>query len=722
MAVGLEKSGRWVLWVPLVAVVLVLGVLAGTHPALADTAYTVNTAADAVDATIGDGLCLTAAGKCSLRAAIQEANANPDLTVITLKEKTHKITILGADEDAGATGDFDLSSPITIQGVTAATSIVDANFIDRAFDLHADAALTLMNATVRNGFTAGQGGAIAAEVAGTSVTATNVVFQGNNSQGAGGAASAVNGGTLVIQRSTFVDNLAPQGGALYFYDSGDSAIFDSLFDDNSAEYGGAITTYLSTLVIEDTRFEDNLAECYTLLGCDPLLMEGGAIYAGTYDPGFGGTITLNRVGFHRNASTGWAGGFSLYNAVLNIDASSFDSNTAVQGAGAGYTFGTDGSITSSAFTNNSATGANAVGGAVYFQDSAFTVSVSTFSGNSAFSGGGVYVSGDAPPRARVNDTSFQHVTIANNTATDGGGLWLVTGGGGLTLTASIIDGNTASSLGPDCGGATITISWTLISNDTDCALTGTNNILDQSAGLAGLSYGINGTTLGHVPMMASPVLVAETACTILFDQHDNLMPLGAPCTLGAVSGLDRNLLTNGSFESGISGWTVVSPDGKDKTVSTTPYAGTRAFVFKGVPGKTSAIRQVVNGAVLTAIQSGDTLCASAMVYTKSPVGRSLSVRITVKYSDGTKDKSSQPVALIGGDYTLACSGTVTVDLTGGRTINKVEAKVTSTSTAGKAFVDNVSATLYVGSGRAPEATRAGAAPLPLPAIPEGFRR
>ncbi|MBK8138491.1 MAG: CSLREA domain-containing protein [Chloroflexi bacterium] len=162
MAVGLEKSGRWVLWVPLVAVVLVLGVLAGTHPASADTAYTVNTAADAVDATIGDGLCLTAAGKCSLRAAIQEANANPDLTVITLKEKTHKITILGTDEDAGATGDFDLSSPITIQGVTAATSIVDANFIDRAFDLHADAALTLMNATVRNGFTAGQGGAIAA--------------------------------------------------------------------------------------------------------------------------------------------------------------------------------------------------------------------------------------------------------------------------------------------------------------------------------------------------------------------------------------------------------------------------------------------------------------------------------------------------------------------------------------------------------------------------------
>ncbi|MBK8138161.1 MAG: hypothetical protein IPK52_20495 [Chloroflexi bacterium] len=110
--------------------------------------------------------------------------------------------------------------------------------------------------------------------------------------------------------------------------------------------------------------------------------------------------------------------------MLNIDASSFDSNTAVQGAGAGYTFGSDGSITSSAFTNNSATGAGGVGGAVYLQDSAFTVSVSTFSGNSAFSGAGSTCPAMRRPE-RVNDTSFQHVTIANNTATDGGGLWLV---------------------------------------------------------------------------------------------------------------------------------------------------------------------------------------------------------------------------------------------------------------------------------------------------------
>jgi CSLREA domain-containing protein len=37
--------------------------------------YTVNDAGDAADATPGDGVCATASGVCTLRAAIQEANA-----------------------------------------------------------------------------------------------------------------------------------------------------------------------------------------------------------------------------------------------------------------------------------------------------------------------------------------------------------------------------------------------------------------------------------------------------------------------------------------------------------------------------------------------------------------------------------------------------------------------------------------------------------------------
>jgi|GEM_PF-5119808 len=723
MAIGPERPSDWLLWVLLIGIAAVLGLFGNVHPTSADSGYIVNVATDAPDANIGDGLCKTAANKCSLRAAIQEANADPDNTVIALKEKIYKITLNGTGEEASATGDFDISTLITITGVSPVVTIIDANFLDRAFDLQTGGTLNLVNLTVRNGFSSEQGGAIAAEVDGTMVFANNVIFRGNTSETAGGAISVVDGGAFSVQNSKFIGNLSAQGGALYLYNAGNSAAVKTLFDDNNAEYGGAITVYISALAVEDSRFEDNLAGCYNTVACDPLLMEGGAIYAGNYDPNSGGDITLTRTGFYRNGSTGWGGAFSIYNALLTTDASTFDSNTAVQGSGGGYTFGTNGTIDNSAFFNNTVTGANGVGGGVYFQDSALTVTTSTFSGNSAYSGGGVYVSGNAPPRARINSTTLQHVTIANNSATDGGGLWLVNGGGGLTVVASIIDGNTATSLGPDCGGATTTISWTLISNDTDCNLTGTNNIIDQSAGLDALSYGINGTTLAHVPTLGSPVLVAETTCSILFDQHFNFMPTNG-CTLGAVSGTTRNLLDNSSFESGISGWKVTSSDGKDKAVNTTTYAGSRAFLFKGVSGKTASIRQTINASpILAAIPSGQDVCASAMFYTKNISGQVLTIQVLVKYSDGIVAKSVQPVLLIAGEYTVGCSGHVTIDLTGGRTISKIEARVISKSTKGKTFVDNVSATWYGDSARSvQDAIRAGSVPLGLPAAPDGFRR
>jgi CSLREA domain-containing protein len=39
--------------------------------------FTVTSTIDAVDAVPGDGVCATAANQCTLRAAIQEANATP---------------------------------------------------------------------------------------------------------------------------------------------------------------------------------------------------------------------------------------------------------------------------------------------------------------------------------------------------------------------------------------------------------------------------------------------------------------------------------------------------------------------------------------------------------------------------------------------------------------------------------------------------------------------
>ena len=46
--------------------------------------FTVNSTADDADASIGDGVCATAASLCTLRAAIAEANATTDADVINI--------------------------------------------------------------------------------------------------------------------------------------------------------------------------------------------------------------------------------------------------------------------------------------------------------------------------------------------------------------------------------------------------------------------------------------------------------------------------------------------------------------------------------------------------------------------------------------------------------------------------------------------------------------
>ena len=56
--------------------------------------FAVNNTADVVDAAPGNGVCATAGGVCTLRAAIQEANADPGGDTITLPAGTYKL-ILG---------------------------------------------------------------------------------------------------------------------------------------------------------------------------------------------------------------------------------------------------------------------------------------------------------------------------------------------------------------------------------------------------------------------------------------------------------------------------------------------------------------------------------------------------------------------------------------------------------------------------------------------------
>src|SRR5262249_50058577 len=69
--------------------------------------FTVNTTDDDVDVAPGDGICATAGGTCTLRAAIQETNYLPGSDVIVLPAGHYLLTIPWK-EDAGAAGNLDI--------------------------------------------------------------------------------------------------------------------------------------------------------------------------------------------------------------------------------------------------------------------------------------------------------------------------------------------------------------------------------------------------------------------------------------------------------------------------------------------------------------------------------------------------------------------------------------------------------------------------------------
>ncbi len=75
--------------------------------------FVVNSAGDAPDATIGDGTCQTAAGVCTLRAALEESNLHPSKDTIAFA-----ISGTGVQTIAPASPLPDVGDPVTIDGTT----------------------------------------------------------------------------------------------------------------------------------------------------------------------------------------------------------------------------------------------------------------------------------------------------------------------------------------------------------------------------------------------------------------------------------------------------------------------------------------------------------------------------------------------------------------------------------------------------------------------------
>jgi hypothetical protein len=236
--------------VPALALVLAFVLLGGERQALAGVPHTPTR----FDDPVPDG-CLP--GDCSLREALISASNNPGPDSITLPAGTYTLSIPGAEEGAGATGDLNVNDALTLAGAASGTTIIDGGGVDRVFFVGQSGHLNLSGVTIRGGQPIYNGGGILN--VGT-LTISDSVVRDNAADSGGGIASGASSGHLVMNRTTIRDNSSGAGGGLFLADAGSEAtITNSTISQNTATtYSGGIHIQSGTdVTLTNVTITDN---------------------------------------------------------------------------------------------------------------------------------------------------------------------------------------------------------------------------------------------------------------------------------------------------------------------------------------------------------------------------------------------------------------------------------------------------------------------------------
>ncbi|MGH7266112.1 MAG: choice-of-anchor Q domain-containing protein [Candidatus Rokuibacteriota bacterium] len=301
--------------------------------------------APAVDAAV---LTLDACTPEALRALIAGAVGGD---VLLLPACT--IFVAGASgDDANASGDFDVTTSITLQGVGPGATILDGGGLDRVLDIRPGATVVVADLTVRNGAAAlvdEDGGGIRNE--GTT-TIINVVITGNTAADDGGG--IYNLGTLTVTGSVISNNFAgDDGGGIRSFNAGAVAVLDGsrVVGNSCGDSGGGVDNDSGTMTIRESTIADNLAadngggiESRSNEAPGVLVVERSTVSGNGADSGGGvrqtsdttNTTFVNTAIAHNAADNG-GGGISMSTGTLTLVnttiARNADTSGLVDGAG-----------------------------------------------------------------------------------------------------------------------------------------------------------------------------------------------------------------------------------------------------------------------------------------------------------------------------------------------------------------------------------------------------
>jgi hypothetical protein len=302
--------------------------------------------------------------------------------------------------------------------------------------------------------------------------------EGNSAATRGGGIHAGGSGYLLLKESTVMGNSCGGDGGGIFNNEGTIDLLDSAIMENECEHEGGGVSSRGRLLVKDSEFVGNGS-----------YDTGGAIFS---------TGTLSMV--RSTAEDNWAGdnGGALHTSsgAAELSACTLSGNLSYEGEGAG----------------------------IYQGGGSLILTQCTITGNLADLGFG----GGISSRGVIGVVSC---TIADNTAFfEGGGMDLYPSAV-LTLTNTIVAGNSAPA-GPDISGAIFSQSGVNLLKSTSGVTVPFTGIVGDPL-LSPLS-GNGGPTRTMLPLPGSPAIDAGGPTILLVDQRGFIRVIGGRVDIGAV--------------------------------------------------------------------------------------------------------------------------------------------------------------------------------------------